>query len=608
MQYDIFISYKRLGVSSASAAFIYDLLTKKGYNVFFDRKEIRQGRFNEQLLTHIEGAQDILILLEQNSLNSCFNGIADSYKTDWFCMEIMHAIKNKKRIIPLLLDGYKMPSIQDLPSELKPLSLENAIPFDASDIEEFYKKYLIEQGYLLSKPRNLFISNLNGTGVADFLFYSDGNCSLYEFGNLIGTLDQNVDEKHPYIYTVKRAGEHRFECKNNDTCEVKCIEATIEKDTQKYVPIQWRLTQNLWELTIKDIEEQEDSNILFFWGQGLFDGTITHEPNWDLSFKCLEKAAQLWNLDAKCFIVNNVNTVVHKVLEQKSLIPWLKLASDFGSSTAQYNLGELYLHGKGVERNGSMARKYFELAAEDNHIGASHSLGWMFTEGIGVKRNYSKGRYWFDKSASMGNHNSMLCLGELFQYGRGVKKNLDTALSWYNAAEKKGSAKSYISIGSIYYGLGKYHDYSKAFDYFKKGAEQGGNDLNVAMSKVMSSIMMKEGIGTHKDIEKAEQLLNEVYEIATTFKHAGMFYNSLAWQLFLMGIYDTALQLALKSIEYKSDDPASLDTLGAIYKSLKEYDKAIDAYNKCLSLGKKSAQQDIDSINKLIKRLTTPSK
>ena len=57
MKYDIFISYKRRGTSSATAAYLYELLLNKGYNVFFDRKELRSGMFDEQLLAHISDAQ-----------------------------------------------------------------------------------------------------------------------------------------------------------------------------------------------------------------------------------------------------------------------------------------------------------------------------------------------------------------------------------------------------------------------------------------------------------------------------------------------------------------------------------------------------------------------
>lgn len=598
MQYDIFISYKRLGTSSAIAAYLYDLLTKKGYNVFFDRKEIRQGKFNEQLLTHIEKAQDIIILLEAESLNSCFNGIAGSYKSDWFCMEIMHALSKQKRIIPLLLDDFKMPCIQDLPSDLKPLALENAIPFDASDIEDFYKKYLIDQGYLQSKPKNLYLSQSNGEGVADFLFYSEGNCDLFEFGNLIGSIDQNIDERHPYIYTVKRAGEHRFDFRNNDTCEEQRLTVAIDKDTQKYVPIQWKLTKNLWDLSKEEIEQEKDSKILYFWGVGLFEGTTRHEPDIEKAFICLEKAATLWNIDARNYIIENVGTVNSKPLSNCVRVSWFTKAAEYGSAQAQHNVGLLYLYGTGVERNGNTAMKYFIQAAKQNYLDSIYQIGWMYTEGIGIKRNYTKGREWYNRAITNGHIISMCCMGEIYQYGRGVRKDLSRAIQCYSQASELGSIQADFLIGTVYYGNGALHDYKKAFEYFYNISEKNSSEFQVAIAKSFVSVMYKRGIGVDMDEEKSSKLTEEVAEMAKTYKRMGNFYNSLAWQYYLLEEYDEALPFSLKSVEIHKE-PAYLDTLGAIYRGMKEYEKALDAYEECLSLGKKSALQDIEAIKRI---------
>ena len=45
-----------------------------------------------------------------------------------------------------------------------------------------------------------------------------------------------------------------------------------------------------------------------------------------------------------------------------------------GFSEAQYRLGLLYLHGRGVEQNAKKARKYFKLAAEQRHDAAREML------------------------------------------------------------------------------------------------------------------------------------------------------------------------------------------------------------------------------------------
>ena len=94
MKYDIFISYKRKGASSPTAAYLYEFLQQKGYNVFFDRKEMRSGKFNEQLLEHISNATDIIILLDEESLGSWFDNRSreEPYKADGFFKEVMHVL------------------------------------------------------------------------------------------------------------------------------------------------------------------------------------------------------------------------------------------------------------------------------------------------------------------------------------------------------------------------------------------------------------------------------------------------------------------------------------------------------------------------------------
>ena len=394
MKYDIFISYKRRGTSSATAAYIYDLLTKKGYSVFFDRKEIRQGKFDTQLLSHIQGAQDIIILLEEGSLASCFSEMKEAYKTDWFCMEIMHALQNKKRVIPVLLEGYKMPDAKTLPPEMAPLTIENAISLDIAEIDEFYQKYLIDKEYLASKPRNLFLSQSDGKGVADFLFYSEGDCDIFEFGNQIGTINSNVDEEHPYCYPVKRSGEHKFRCVNNDTFEEIWITENIESNTQKYVDIRWSLHQNLWDLTDDDINKQDDSRVLFFWGNGFFTGTSKHDRDVHRAFVCLKRSADMWNVDARDYLVDHVKSLLNQDVLNADRIPWYEKAAEFGSDDAMELLGRCYDEGVDVPRDLKLALKFGSQALESrlNKYGENHADVAMSYHNLG-RVYYFMGKY-----------------------------------------------------------------------------------------------------------------------------------------------------------------------------------------------------------------------
>lgn len=125
MQYDIFISYKRKSLATANN--LYYRLTTRGYSVFFDLEEMRRDNFDVQLLKYIDEAKDVFVVLEEGSLDVCKTETWK--KDDWFCREVAYALAKGKNIIPVLLDGYKMPSIESLPAELQDLTKKNSPEF-----------------------------------------------------------------------------------------------------------------------------------------------------------------------------------------------------------------------------------------------------------------------------------------------------------------------------------------------------------------------------------------------------------------------------------------------------------------------------------------------
>lgn len=71
--------------------------------------------------------------------------------------------------------------------------------------------------------------------------------------------------------------------------------------------------------------------------------------------------------------------------------------------TAQYNLGQLYLQGKGVEQNYVEAAKLFRVAAEFGNDGYSqNSLAILYNTGSGVEKNDLAALYWFDRATDNG--------------------------------------------------------------------------------------------------------------------------------------------------------------------------------------------------------------
>ena len=223
--YDIFISYKRKSLPTANN--LYYRLTQRGYSTFFDLEEMRRDNFNIQLLSYIENAKDVFILLEEGSLDACKQ---DKWKDDWFCKEIEHALNAKRNIIPILINGYKMPKQDFFPKELQELSLKNALEFSFSYFDEYLNK-LIERGYITSEPQN------KNQATSVFKFYSNSICQVFKEGKLVCKIEGMADE--PYYLPVSRKGDYRFKCLNTITGKTKILKEHIDADEEKDVDIQW---------------------------------------------------------------------------------------------------------------------------------------------------------------------------------------------------------------------------------------------------------------------------------------------------------------------------------------------------------------------------------
>jgi hypothetical protein len=79
---------------------------------------------------------------------------------------------------------------------------------------------------------------------------------------------------------------------------------------------------------------------------------------------------------------------------EKAAELYLYAASYFGDSNAQYSLAQLYLKGRGVDRDERQAARWFNLAAEKGHAGAQALLGTMLLNGQGVPRERARGLMW----------------------------------------------------------------------------------------------------------------------------------------------------------------------------------------------------------------------
>ena len=116
--YDIFISYRREG-GFETAQLIAQYLKHEGYKTFLDLENLREGKFNAQLISVIQGCRDFILVLPEGGLDRC------SHPDDWMRRELECAMEADKNIIPVMLRGFSFPG--DLPESIREVQYFNGV-------------------------------------------------------------------------------------------------------------------------------------------------------------------------------------------------------------------------------------------------------------------------------------------------------------------------------------------------------------------------------------------------------------------------------------------------------------------------------------------------
>ncbi len=148
MRTQVFISYRRNG-GLAVAEDIYNHLSES-YEVFFDMKSLRNGRFDLNIEEAIGRCTDFILILS----NQIFSRFED--EGDWISRELELALKGSKNIIPVFLDDFVQPVTDN--ERIKTVLHYNGIKY--SD-EMFYDRLA---GFMLSNEKRVLNIECDGEG------------------------------------------------------------------------------------------------------------------------------------------------------------------------------------------------------------------------------------------------------------------------------------------------------------------------------------------------------------------------------------------------------------------------------------------------------------
>lgn len=132
----IFISYRREDTSGESGRLKDKLEQVFGQdNIFYDVETLEAGlNFDESIAKALGESKVLLAMIGPHWLKVVDSkGIARLQKPDdWVRKEITEALKRNLRVIPILVNGAEMPNPEDLPEDLKELSLKHAQELSSS--------------------------------------------------------------------------------------------------------------------------------------------------------------------------------------------------------------------------------------------------------------------------------------------------------------------------------------------------------------------------------------------------------------------------------------------------------------------------------------------
>ena len=182
---------------------------------------------------------------------------------------------------------------------------------------------------------------------------------------------------------------------------------------------------------------------------------------------------------------------------------------------AKFNLGVIYLHGLGVERNLSEALNLFEKSAEQGDAKASFYAAEMYFNGEGCRRDAQKALRTLEISFDRGYHYAAYRLGSIYAFGEGgVDPDPSQAAVWLGKGAETGLAEAQYALGAMYLaGSGVEKNTDRAVELISKAAEVEYLPALFGLGRLYC-----EGVGVEKDLEKAKECFRRAadhgYELA----------------------------------------------------------------------------------------------
>jgi uncharacterized protein len=120
----------------------------------------------------------------------------------------------------------------------------------------------------------------------------------------------------------------------------------------------------------------------------------------------------------------------------------LRSQAESGNPSSQFELGNAYENGTGVQQNDELAAKWYRAAAEQDFPPAENRLGVMYSRGIGVNRDKAEALRWYKKAAKHRLPEACFNVAISYYNGDGVSEDPELAYAWMLIAKDAGDREA----------------------------------------------------------------------------------------------------------------------------------------------------------------------
>ncbi len=201
-------------------------------------------------------------------------------------------------------------------------------------------------------------------------------------------------------------------------------------------------------------------------------------PREEKDFIAIQQKADANDPAAQTTLASCYDLGMHVKPNGKESIRLLTAAANQGYAPAEYELGRIYLYGRGIPIDYAQALLWERKAAEQGDPRAQRDLAFMYERGFGVAADPAQAAEWNRKAAMQGNAEAQLHLAKGLDDGVGVNKDSEEARKWYAKAARQEQPAAQLELARQSAGQGNcpvaVHWYEEAAGY---GQEQAMYEL-----------------------------------------------------------------------------------------------------------------------------------